>query len=133
MKTARDHIPVEIVAMRVALTDALRGGLTDEQVVAMYYAMREGQAKDEARVRYKTPEKEKRWACCRCRAKENPDNSPVTWQCEGCGGRVCHNCTLRDKKDPRVYYDITLCSEDCFHVVQAESIILHGHPHEDLR
>lgn len=125
MKIARDYNPEEIKSMHLEIAESINE-LTDEQVVAMYQVMTEERAKDESRVRYNTPEKEKRWACCRCKKRENPDNSPVTWQCMGCGGRVCHRCTLRNAKDPRVYYDTTLCSEDCYHIVQAESAIVQG-------
>lgn len=59
--------------------------------------------------------------CVRCGCETNIDGSPVTWKCQGCGQRVCRDCTMRNHKDPRVYYDTTVCSQECYDVVRMES------------
>ncbi len=87
MKTARDYPPEELETMRRDLAESL-DKLTDEQVVAMHREMQSEAAMVASRVRYNTSEKEKRWACCRCGVRENPDNSAITWRCESCVGRV---------------------------------------------
>ncbi len=129
MRTARDCTPDELETMRRELAESL-STFSDRLVMALHREMRAEEARAEARVRYDTPEKEKRWACCRCGVRENPDNSAVTWSCESCNGRVCHNCTLR-RRDEHIYYDHTFCSQMCLDVFRAEKRILYGSEIDD--
>lgn len=70
-------------------------------------------------------------ACCRCSSKKNPDDSPVTWKCQGCGGFVCQNCTLRSRINPQQYLDDTLCSMDCFIVKSVEDSFMGLQPSDE--
>ena len=57
-------------------------------------------------------------ACGVCGTLVNPDGSPVTWRCAGCGGRVCRGHTLTvPGKVPEEYYTDTLCSHACWEKV----------------